>query len=94
MNFIFPQNYKYQYKLLGFLDFSIFITNILWALFVYCLINLIFSSLIIKIYLFIIFYFPLFLLSITGFNNENIFYVLFYIYKFKKSSKIYCYYSD
>lgn len=91
MNFIFPQNYKYKYKLLGFLDFSTFIINIIWALFIYCSTSLIFTTWVIKIYFLIIFYLPLFLLSIIGFNGENIFYVIIYIYKFKKNRKIYLY---
>ena len=42
----------------------------------------------IKIFLFIIFCFPVFLLSLFGFNGENIVYVIFYIFKFLIKNKI------
>lgn len=91
MKFIFPENYKYKYKILGFLDTYTIIVNIIWLAFTYCLSNIIFNKLIYKIYFCIIFYLPLFLISVIGFEHENIFYVCSYIYKFKKNCKVYLY---
>ena len=91
MNFIFPQNYDYKYKFLGLFDTATVVSNVFLALFVYFLIKIFSFPLIIKIYIFIITYFPFFLISFIGFNGENIIYVCLYIYKFHKNRKIYLY---
>ena len=84
MKFIIPQNYTFKNKLLGFMDYSTAIFNVAWALFIFVLINIFHFSINIKIGLFICF----------GFNNENIIYVLSYILKFIKNSKVYFYGKD
>ncbi len=91
MKFIFPQNYNFSHKLLGIFDTSTLLVNGIWALFVFCFLNLFFSSLNIKIFFFIILVFPFLLFSIIGFNHENILYVVFYIAKYIKRPKIYIY---
>lgn len=91
MKFIFPSNYNFKPKLFGIIDYNTAFFNIIWYLFVFCLVNLIFSSLSVKIFLFIILCFPLFLFSIIGFNHENILYVFYYIIKFILSRKVYLY---
>ena len=91
MKFIFPQNYFFKNKLFGFIDYQIVIFNILWGAFIFCLLNFFSISLSIKIFLFILFCFPLFMFSIVGFNHENILYVLFYIYSYIKKPKVYLY---
>ena len=91
MKFIFPQNYNFRSKFLGFIDYSTAILNVLWAIFVFCILNVLFSSLKIKIFLFIIFSMPVLIFSIVGFNHENIIYVLFYILKYINSPKVYLY---
>lgn len=91
MKFIFPQNYNFNSKLFGFIDYSTAIVNVIWIAFVFCIVNLIFSNLNIKIFLFIILTFPVILFSIIGFNHENILYVIFYISKYIKSPKVYLY---
>ena len=87
MKFIFPQNYNFSNKLLGFLDYSTAIFLVCWCVFVVFLLNLLVSDLTIKIVCFIIFCFPLFLFCIIGFNNENILYVLSYLFKFAFKNK-------
>ena len=94
MKFIIPQNYSFKNKLLGFIDYSTAIFNIIWALFVFIIINIFPFTLNIKIGLFIFLYFPLLLFSFFGFNNENILYVFSYIFKFIKNSKVYFYGKD
>ena len=91
MKFIFPQNYKFRNKLFGFIDYSTAITNIIWYVIVYFFINLIFINIKIKIFTFVLLCFPFFLISIIGFNRENIVLVLSYIIKFFKNRKIYLY---
>ncbi len=91
MKFIFPQNYNFKSKLLGFIDYSTAILNIFWNLFIYCLVNLLFSTTYIKIAIYIICCLPLFIISIISFSHENILYVICYIFKFIKNRKIYFY---
>ena len=91
MKFIFPQNYNFKNKLFGILDYSSLILNIIWDFIIFILINIFFKSLNIKIFMFILFCFPIFLFSIIGFNHENIVYILVYILHYIKSSKLYLY---
>lgn len=94
LNFIFPQNYNFKNKLFGFMDYLTAIANVVWAYIVFIFISLIPVTLNIKIGLFIILYFPLLLFSIFGFNNENILYVISYILKYLKNSRVYFYGKD
>lgn len=89
MNFIFPENYNFKNKLFGLFDYSTVIINIIWAFLMFQIAKILPFNLNIKISVFIIFYFPLLLFSIFGFNNENIFYFLSYMVKFVKNRRIY-----
>ena len=91
MKFIFPQNYNFRSKFLGFIDYSTAILNVLWATFVFCILNILIFSLKIKIFIFIILCLPVLIFSFVGFNHENIIYVLFYILKYIHSPKVYLY---
>lgn len=81
MKFIFPQNYNFKNKLFGTIDYSIIIINLIWDLFIFLIISF-FNNLNLKIFLFFVFCFPLFLFSFLGFNGENITYVFKYIFNF------------
>lgn len=87
MKFIFPQNYNFKSKLFGTIDYNIIIINIVWDLFVFLIINF-FNNLNIKIFLFFVFCFPLFLFSLLGFNGESISYVFKYILNFIFKDKL------
>lgn len=89
MNFIFPENYNFKNKLFGFFDYSTVIINIICAFIMFQISKSLPFNFNIKICVFIIFYFPLLLFSMFGFNNENIFYFLSYMLKFIKNRKIY-----
>ena len=89
LNFIFPQNYNFKPKLLGVLDYSTAIFNIIWYIIVLALLNFFTINLKIKIFLFIFMCFPLFLFSMVGFNGENIFHVLMYMLKYIIRPKVY-----
>ncbi len=91
MKFIFPQNYNFKNKLFGIIEYSSLILNIIWDLFVFLLINLFFKNNNIKIFIFIIFCFPIFLFSIIGFNHENILNIFIYLFKYIKNNKLYFY---
>lgn len=94
MKFIIPQNFNFKRKLLGLIDYSTAIFNVLWICFIFLIVNLFSFSLNVKIGIFITFYFPLLLFSIFGFNNENILYVLSYTIKFFKNSHVYFFSKD
>ena len=91
MKIFFPRNYDFNKKLFGIIDSFTLIINIIYDSFVFSFCNLFFSSLNIKIFLFISLCFPIFLLSIVGLNNENVFLVLMYIIKYFKKPKLYLY---
>ena len=91
MKFIFPQNYNFKNKLFGFIDYTTAILNVLWYVFIFCILDLIFINLTLKISCFIILCLPLFLFSLFGFNQENILHVVAYMFHFIKNRKIYYY---
>ena len=59
MKFIFPRNYNFKNKLFGIFDYNTIIFNIIWDVFIFCLINLIFEDVTTKAIIFIICCFPL-----------------------------------
>lgn len=93
MKFIFPQNYNFKNKLFGVIDYSTIILNLLWDLFIFIFINFL-NNLNIKIFLFFVFCFPLLLFSFSGFNGENIIYVITYISKFLIKQKLFLFYKN
>ena len=91
MEFIFPQNYKFNNKLFGVFDYSTIILNVIWGLFLFCFIQLFFVNISFKISFFTILFLPVLIFSIVGFNHENIIYVFLYILKFNQNKKVYLY---
>ena len=89
MNFIFPQNYNFNSKLFGFIDYSSLILNIIWDGFIFIISNSLFNNLSVKICIIIILCFPLLLFTFVGINNENIIYVFKYVIKFFIKNKLY-----
>ena len=53
MKFIFPQNYKFNTKILGIIDYQTAILNLIWDGLIFLILNIIFRSINIKIFLFI-----------------------------------------
>ena len=91
MKFIFPQNFNFKNKLFGIIDYPTAIFNIIYFLLVYILTNIFISNLTIKIIIIILFYLPIFLISVIDFNHENILYFFWYMIKFIFKPKIYLY---
>lgn len=91
MKFVIPQNYNFKNKFLGIIDYSTLIINVIFYLFVFSVCSLIFKNITVKLFIFISLCFPLFILSITGLNSENIFLVFIYVIKFLKNRRIYLY---
>lgn len=82
MKFIFPQNYNFKTKILGLIDYQTAILNITWGGLIYFILNIIFKSLNIKIFLFIILVFPMLIFSVVGINGENLITIVIYMSKF------------
>ena len=91
MKFIFPQNYDFNNKILGIIDYKTGIFNIIWITTIIFISNLLFNNISIKIFLIIIFCFPLILLSFVGFNGENILYIFSYMFKYILKQKLFLY---
>ena len=91
MKFIFPQNYNFSSKLLGFIDYTTVILNIIWGIIVFLIVYFIIPKITLKISIFIILFFPFALLSIIGFNHKKMLYIVQYLYKYIFSPKIYLY---
>ena len=91
MKFIFPQNYNFNSKLLGIIDYTAAIIDLIWAGIVFILLNLIFNSIQIKLFIFIVLVLPVLIISIVGINGENILNVIIYILKYAFKPKIYVY---
>lgn len=91
MNFIIPKNYKFKPKLFGLIDYQTAILDTIWAAILYVIVNIIFSTISLKVYFFIGLFLPVLLFSIIGINHENILSVLIYLFKFYKNQKIYLY---
>lgn len=91
INFIFPKNYKFKSKLFGFIDYEAAVFVIIYGIILFIILNLIFSNLNIKIYLFVSLYFPIILFSFLGINNENIIETMKYLFKYIISQKIILY---
>ena len=82
MKFIFPQNYNFNVKFLGFIDYTTLILNIIWGLIIFLFVYFLIPNITFKIGIFIILFLPFFLLSIIGFNHEKILYILKYLIKY------------
>ena len=91
MRFIFPRNYSFHSKFLGFIDYSTLFLNVLWLTFLIAISNLLLENLDIKILICVSLYLPVFIFSIVGFNHENIIYVFFYLKNFIKNRRVYFY---
>ena len=91
MKFIFPQNYNFNTKLFGILDYPTAILNLIWWFIIFFITKILGFNIIKKIIFFIITCFPVLLISLFGFRQENIIYVFRYLFKFYKSPKIYLY---
>ena len=91
MKFIFPQNYNFNTKLLGIIDYSVAIADLIWGVLVVFIVNILIRSLSIKIFLSFILIFPVVIFSIAGVDGENLSYFLSYILKYIFKQKLYLY---
>lgn len=91
MHFIFPKNYNFKPKLLGFIEYSTAILDTIIGVLIYFLVNSVFTNINTKIYVFITLFLPILLISILGINKESFISVFMYMLKFFKNKNIYLY---
>lgn len=91
MKFIFPKNYNFKPKLFGFIEYSTAILDTIIGIILYFFVNLCFTNINIKIYVFISLFFPIILISVLGINKESFLSVFTYMFKFIKNQNIYLY---
>ena len=91
MKFIFPKNYSFKYKLLGFIDYTTAILDTIIGFLLYFILGIFIKNFTTKLYIFVILFFPILLFSIFGLARENLFSVLFYMYRFLKNQNVYLY---
>ena len=91
MKFIIPQNYNFKNKILGIIDYSTAILNVLWYSIIFIILHILFKNWNIKIFLLISFCFPVTIFSVVGFNGEPIIYVFKYLLKYFLKPKLYLY---
>ena len=77
MKFIFPKNYNFKYKILGFIDYTTAILDAIIGFILFGIIHLFISSITVKIYVFILIYLPILLFSIFGLGKENFLSVIY-----------------
>ena len=91
MKFVFPKNYNYSLKLLGFISYSTAIFDVIVGCLIFVFVHFIFNSMNFKIYFFIGLYLPVLMFSILGVNKESFLSVICYIFKYIKNRKVYVY---
>ena len=89
MKFIFPQNYNFKNKLLGIIDYTTIIVDIIWCLIIFLIVYFFIPDINVKIFVFISFSLPIILFSISGFNGESFIYVFSYMIRFVFKQKKY-----
>ena len=91
MKFIFPQNYSFNPKVFGIIEYSAAILDLIWGSLVFLITKLFIHTLSIKICIFIILFLPIFIFSIVGVQGENLIYFINYMFKYFIKQKIYFY---
>lgn len=89
MKFIFPQNYNFKNKLFGVIDYTTIFVNVVWCAFIFLISILLFKDWSNRIFIVITFSFPLILLSLSGFQGENIICVFSYFFHFIFCQKLF-----
>lgn len=91
MKFIFPRNYKYRAKILGFIDYVTAIVDLIIGIILFSILRIFVSSISTRIYIFIILFVPIILFSVFVAGGENIIIYIVQIVKFLKRRGVYFY---
>ena len=91
MKFIFPKNYKYRSKILGFIDYITAIVDLIFGFLLFSIIKIFVKKISTQIYIFVILFVPIILFSIFISDGENIISYTMQIIRFIKRRGIYFY---
>jgi len=91
MKFIFPKNYRYRAKILGFIDYVTAIVDLLIGIILFFILKIFPISISIRIYIFILLFVPIVLFSVFAADGENIIVYLIRIIRFIKRRGVYFY---
>ena len=91
MKFIFPQNYNFNSKIFGLIEYTAAILDLIWGGFIFFIIHIFIKSLSIKIFCFIVFFLPVLIFSIVGVQGESLIYFLTYMIKYIFKQKLFLY---
>ena len=91
MKFIFPQNYNFNSKIFGLIEYTAAILDLIWGGFIILIIHIFIKSLSIKIFCFIVFFLPVLIFSIVGVQGESLIYFLTYMIKYIFKQKLFLY---
>ena len=91
MKFIFPQNYSFKSKILGFIDYSTAIFDCCWGFLLFKILQAIPLNINLKIFIFIALELPILIISIIGFYGESIINVIYYLLKYLLKPKVLLY---
>lgn len=91
MKFIFPKNYKYRAKILGFVDYVTALIDLLIGIALFLILKVFVKNIWTGIYIFIILYVPMILLSVLAAEGENLIEYFIRIIRFMKRRGVYFY---
>lgn len=91
MKFIFPKNYRYRAKILGFIDYVTAIVDSLIGILLFFIIRIFVKKITTQIYILIVLFVPIILFSVFVSDGENIITYTIQIIKFVKRRGIYFY---
>lgn len=91
MHFIFPKNYMFKSKLLGFIDYSAAIIDAIFAFILYNFLHIFIENPADILPIFLPIFLPFFLITVLGIQKESFISVAKYILKYFLSPKLYLY---
>lgn len=91
LKFIFPKNYKYRAKILGFIDYVTATIDLIIGFILIFLIRIFVKKITTQIYIFVVLFIPIVLFSVFVADGENIILYTIQIFKFMKKRGIYFY---
>ena len=91
MKFIFPKNYKYRAKILGFIDYVTATIDLIIGFILIFLIRIFVKKITTQIYILVVLFIPIVLFSVFVADGENIILYTIQIFKFMKKRGIYFY---
>lgn len=91
MKYIFPKNYDISPKIFGYFDIQTLSLLVVINLILYFLLKIFISNIFLIIQFNIVLTLPIILLGVSGVNGENLYYFIYYIFKYFISKKVYLY---